>query len=102
MIIAIIRTEKCKLVKENLANSGFYALTEMSVRGRGKQKGITIGEIQYDMLPKDMLMIVCKEEDVKTIKEIISSSAKTGQIGDGKIFVIDVEDAMTIRTGEQE
>ena len=102
MVVAIVRPDKLKDVQEDLKDGGIFALTEMSVRGRGKQQGITIGNMKYEKLPKEMMLIVCKNEDVKKITDIITKSAKTGNIGDGKIFILNVDDAITIRTGEKE
>ncbi|MCX7821055.1 MAG: P-II family nitrogen regulator [Brevinematales bacterium] len=101
MIIAIIRPNKLNSVTEALSKEGFPALTEISVRGRGKQKGIRINDMLYDKLPKEMLIIVAKNEDVEKIVSIISTTGKTGNIGDGKIFILNVEENITIRTGER-
>lgn len=101
MIQAIIRPEKLKDVEEGLKREGFFSLTEISVRGRGKQKGIVIGEMKYDKLPKELLIITCKDEDAQRILDIIIKEARTGNIGDGKIFVFNVEEAITIRTGDK-
>ena len=101
MLIAIVRPDKLNKVEENLKTEGFPSLTEVSVRGRGKQKGITIGNMKYEKLPKELLIVVCNDDDVKRIADIIIKTAKTGNIGDGKIFVLNVEDTVTIRTGER-
>lgn len=77
-----------------------FSLTQMSVRGRGKQKGIVIGGMQYDKLPKELLMITCKDSDVKKIVNIIIKKGRTGNIGDGKIFISSIEEAITVRTAE--
>jgi nitrogen regulatory protein PII 1 len=100
MIQAIVRPEKLKDIEDGLKKEGFFSLSEMSIRGRGKQKGIVIGSMQYDKLPKELLVIACKDEDLKKIIDIIVKEARTGNIGDGKIFVLPVEDAITIRTRE--
>ena len=99
MIVAVLRPEKLKEVGDQLKEAGFSSLTEFSVRGRGKQKGITIGGMKYEKLPKEILMMVCKDEEVETILEIIERSGRTGNIGDGKIFILNVEDAIMVRTG---
>ena len=83
-----------------LKKEGFFSLTEISVRGRGKQKGIVIGGMKYEKLPKELLMITCNDTDVKKIVDVIMEEGRTGNIGDGKIFILNVEDAITIRTGE--
>lgn len=99
MIWAIIRPEKLKEVSDQLREKGYPSLTEVSVRGRGKQKGIVIGDMKYEKLPKELLVTVCKDEDAEKIMSIVMGKAKTGSIGDGKIFVLNVEEAVTIRTG---
>jgi nitrogen regulatory protein PII 1 len=101
MIIAILRPDRLKAVEDRLKESGFSSLTEFSVRGRGKQKGITIGDMHYEKLPKSCLLIVAKDQDVKTVTDTITEAGRTGHIGDGKIFVLDIEEAIRIRTGEQ-
>ncbi len=100
MIQAIVRTERLKDIEDGLEKAGFFSLTEVSARGRGKQKGIVIGEMKYDKLPKEILMITCKDSDRREIVDIIIKKGRTGNIGDGKIFILNVEDAITIRTGE--
>lgn len=100
MIQAIVRPEKLKDIEDGLKKEGFFSLTEVGVRGRGKQKGIVIGGMKYDKLPKELLMITCKDCDAKKILDIIINAGRTGNIGDGKIFVLNIEDAITIRTGE--
>ena len=99
MIVAIVRPDRLRGVEESLKAEGFPSLTEFSVRGRGKQKGITIGDMRYDKLPKSCVMMVCRNEDTEKIIGIILKEGKTGNIGDGKIFILNVEDAVTIRTG---
>jgi nitrogen regulatory protein PII 1 len=86
-----------------LAAAGFPAVTKLDVYGRGKQKGITVGEVHYDEIPKDMLVIVCNDEDKDDLVKIIIRTAKTdskGAYGDGRIFVSPVESAYTISTGK--
>ncbi len=99
MIRAVIRPEAVDKVADGLEAGGFTALTRMDVFGRGKQKGIKVGEMVYDNLPKTMLMIVVDDAVVEPAVKIIEDSARTGNIGDGKIFVTTVEEAYTIRTG---
>jgi len=100
MIKAIVRPEKSEDVVESLAKAGFVALTKMDVVGRGKQKGLDIGGIRYDELPKTMLMLVVDDENVDEVVDIIMESARTGRFGDGKIFIGPVEQTYTIRTGK--
>jgi Nitrogen regulatory protein PII len=100
MIKALIRPEIADDVTEGLAEGGFVSLTKINVFGRGKQKGITIGTIHYDELPKTMLILVVEDECVEEVVKLIKYKAYTGYQGDGKIFVIPVDNAYTIRTGE--
>ncbi len=99
MIRAIIRPNKEEKVVERLEKEGFYSLTKMNVFGRGKQKGIRVGTVCYDELPKVMLMLVVEDENVSKAVNVIQNSARTGNIGDGKIFVTDVSEVYTVRTG---
>lgn len=99
MVRAIIRPEMVDKVADSLEAGGFTALTRMDVFGRGKQKGIKVGNVVYDNLPKTMLMVVVDDEKLESAVKIIEDSARTGNIGDGKIFVTSVEEAFTIRTG---
>lgn len=101
MVRAIIRPEKTKDVRDVLEKDGFVAVTEMDVYGRGKQKGITIGSVKYDELPKTMLFMIIEDEDEEKVCRIIMDNAKTGEgnIGDGRIFVLPVEKAYTISSG---
>jgi nitrogen regulatory protein PII 1 len=105
MIKAIIRPEKTNKVLKALFESGYIAVTKMPVVGRGKQRGIKIGDVTYDELPKEMLMMVIKDEDkdfaISTILDAAKSSPK-GAFGDGKIFVSPVEEAYTISRGTKE
>ena len=103
MIRAIIRPEKTGVVMSELVAAGFPALTKMDVYGRGKQKGITVGEVHYDEIPKEMLMIVCSDEDKDDIIRVILRYARTGtgNFGDGRIFVSPVEEAYTVSTGKK-
>ncbi|MCQ2465222.1 MAG: P-II family nitrogen regulator [Oscillospiraceae bacterium] len=103
MIRAIVRPEKSRDVIDALSDKGFNSVTEIDVYGRGKQKGITIGTVKYDELPKIMLLIIVDDEDEKTVVETILENARTGEgtMGDGRIFVIPVESAYTISTREE-
>ncbi|MEN2776791.1 P-II family nitrogen regulator [Acetivibrio clariflavus] len=103
MIRAIIRPEKVGIVLSELCDAGFPAVTKVDVMGRGKQRGVKVGEVFYDEIPKEMLMIVVKDEDKDDVIKIIMKNAKTGTngaFGDGKIFVSPVEEAYTISSGE--
>lgn len=99
MIRALVRPEVADNVTEGLAEGGFYSLTKSQVFGRGKQKGITVGLIHYDEMPKTMVMIVVEDKDVEEVVKLITYKAYTGNYGDGKIFVTPVDDAYTVRTG---
>jgi nitrogen regulatory protein PII 1 len=101
MIMSIVRPNKLNEITEALSKEGIFTLTELSVRGRGKQKGIQIGDMNYDKLPKEMLIIVSEDSNVEKIVKIITDTGRTGNIGDGKIFILNVEDNITIRTGER-
>ncbi len=105
MIRAIIRPEKADDVLAALMDAGFPAVTKYAVAGRGKQRGIKIGEVTYDEIPKTMLLSVVREEDkdfvIKTIIEAARSGGK-GAFGDGKIFITAVEEIYTISSGLRE
>lgn len=102
LVRAIVRPEKAGYIMSELALAGFHAVTKMDVYGRGKQKGITVGEVHYDEIPKEMLLIVCREEDKDDIVRVLIKSGKTGEgtYGDGRIFISQVEEAYTISTGK--
>lgn len=104
LIRAIIRPEKTGIVLSELLAAGFPAVTKMDVYGRGKQKGITVGEVHYDEIPKEMLLVVVKDEDKDDVVKVIMRTAKTGAngtYGDGRIFISPVDDAYTISSGKQ-
>ena len=100
MIRAIVRPDAADGVAEALAEAGFYSMTQVHAFGRGKQKGIALGSIRYDELPKTMIMMVAEDEDVEEIVKLVNYKAYTGNFGDGKIFVSPVEEAFTVRTGK--
>ncbi|SHM39720.1 nitrogen regulatory protein P-II family [Anaerosporobacter mobilis DSM 15930] len=105
LIRSIIRPEKVNEVLSELLSAGFPAVTKMDVYGRGKQKGIRIGDVTYDEIPKEMLLMVVKDEDKDDAIKIIMKYARTGangNYGDGKIFVSPVEEAYTISTKTKE
>ncbi|MGB8266955.1 MAG: P-II family nitrogen regulator [Candidatus Velthaea sp.] len=102
MVQAIIRPEKVYAVIKALLDAGFPALTKYDVFGRGKQRGLRVGEITYDELPKEALMIVVSEEESALVVDTIVRAARTGDhgaFGDGKVFVVPVEASYTISTG---
>jgi len=100
MIRAIVRPEKSDSISEKLAEAGIVSMTKMHVFGRGKTKGLQVGDINYDEFPKVMLMIVVPLEELAKTVEIILENGRTGNMGDGKVFISDVEAAYTVRTGE--
>ena len=104
MVQAIIRPEKLDVVMKNLEERGFIAITILEVKGRGEQKGITLEyrgkKMEVDLLPKVKLELVVRDEDVEAVTGIIRAAAKTGKVGDGKIFIIPVEKMMRVRTDE--
>jgi nitrogen regulatory protein PII 1 len=104
MIKAILRPERVGTVLSELCDAGFPAVTKYDVVGRGKQRGVKVGEVYYDEIPKEMLMLVVKDEDKDDVLRIIVKNAKTGEkgaFGDGKIFVLPVEEAYTISSGSK-
>jgi nitrogen regulatory protein P-II 1 len=106
MVKAVIKPERFEFVKKALEDKGFNGMTIAEVKGRGEQKGIALeyrgGLMMVDLLPKIALEIVVKDKDLDTLIATITESARTGKIGDGKIFVIPVEKSIRIRTGEIE
>jgi nitrogen regulatory protein PII len=103
---AIIKPFKLDDVREALSDIGITGMTAIEVKGFGRQKGHTElyrgAEYVVDFLPKVKLEIVVKEEDLDRCVETITSAARTGKIGDGKIFVTAVERVVRIRTGERD
>jgi nitrogen regulatory protein P-II 1 len=104
-IEAIVREEKLDLVKETLEKMGYYGMTLTEVSGRGKQRGIKLqwrtGEYNVDFLPKLKIEVVVMDEDVPKILNAITRISRTGEEGDGKIFLIPIENCVRIRTGEE-
>ena len=101
LVRAIIRPEKVGIVLSELLSAGFPAVTKMDVFGRGKQKGVKVGEVFYDEIPKEILLIVVEDADKEDVVKIILKYARTGEnghFGDGRIFVSPVEEAYTIST----
>ena len=102
---AVIKPFKLDEVKESLSGIGVQGITVSEVKGFGRQKGHTElyrgAEYVVDFLPKVKLEIIVKDDMVTKVVEAISKAAKTGRIGDGKIFVLPIEDVLRIRTGER-
>jgi len=105
-ITAVIKPFKLEEVREALAECGVTGLTVTEVKGFGRQKGHTElyrgAEYVVDFLPKVKVEVVVKDEDVDSCVDAIIKAARTGKIGDGKIFVTTVERVIRIRTGEQD
>lgn len=105
MIRAIVRPEKTDAVMARLMAEGYPAVTRMNVTGRGKQRGIKIGEVTYDEVPKELLMMVIKAKDKDFVIKTIIEEARTGSkgaFGDGKIFISPVEEMYTVSSGVKE
>lgn len=104
-IEAIIRVSKVDEVKRALEDIGVIPLTISNVKGRGQQKGIKQqwrgSEYVLDLLPKAKIEIVVPDEKVDTVVEVICSKARTGKVGDGKIFIMPVIRTIKVRTGEE-
>lgn len=113
-VIAIIRPNKIRAMKEALDKMGFPGMTAVAVLGRGKQRGIA-GELRIDVkpdllakdksagmkyIPKRMVSIVVNDVDVEKIVKAVIAVNQTAEIGDGRVFVCPVEDALRVRTGE--
>lgn len=102
MIKAIIRPEKANQILAELNDAGFPAVTKLDVVGRGKQRGVIVGDVVYDEIPKELLMLVVRDEDKDDVISTVIKYAKTGdqgRFGDGKIFVSPVEAVYTISSG---
>jgi nitrogen regulatory protein PII 1 len=105
MIRSIVRPEKVDNVMAALMEAGFPGVTKMSVVGRGKQRGIKIGEVTYDEIPKELLLTIVKDQDKEFVVRTIIKAARTGEkgaFGDGKIFIVPVLESYTISSGVKE
>ena len=104
MVVAYIRHEAFEAIREDLLEAGFPSLSISEVKGSGRQKGITEhyrgSKLMIHLRPKLKVEIVVETKDVGVITETILRHARTGSVGDGKIFVLPVESAIRIRTGE--
>jgi nitrogen regulatory protein P-II 1 len=105
MIIAVIRPHRLQHVKEALADAGIVGLTVSDVKGAGRQKGqierYRGSEYSMDLIPKVKLEVAVDDDQWESVLKAIRDAAYTGEIGDGKIFVWPIEDALRIRTGER-
>lgn len=104
-IIAVIREEMFDNVKAALLKAGCEGMNVSTVKGRGRQMGTRESyrgsSYCVDLIPKTRVELIVNEEDLENIIDIIIESARTGEVGDGKIFVSDVEEVIRIRTGER-
>ncbi len=104
LVIAIIKPFKLDEVRDALTRIGIHGMTVTEVKGYGRQKGHTEiyrgAEYAVNFLPKVRVEVGVASEQIEQVMDAISSAAKTGQIGDGKIFVMPIEQAVRIRTGE--
>ena len=102
---AVVRHFKLENVKNALTERGIHGMTVTEVRGFGRQKGHTEiyrgTEYAVDFVPKVKIEVVCSDSNLQSVIDMIVKTAQTGQIGDGKIFVSTLENAIRIRTGEQ-
>jgi nitrogen regulatory protein P-II 1 len=103
-IEAMVREDRFHLIKIALEEKGFVSMTVSDVIGRGKQKGVTlkwrVGEHRIEFLPKKRIEIVVEDKDCQMVVETICDKGRTGNVGDGKIFVMPVEEVIRIRTGD--
>ena len=105
MVRAIVRPERTSAVMQSLLEAGYPAVTKIEVAGRGKQRGLKLGNVVYDELPKEMLMVVVNDHEKDFVIRAVMESAKTGEkgaYGDGKIFVSHIEESYTISSSARE
>jgi nitrogen regulatory protein P-II 2 len=104
LVVAIIKPFKLDEVRDALTGAGVHGMTITEVKGYGRQKGHTEiyrgAEYAVNFLPKIRVEVAVTDEEGGKVVEVLSASARTGQIGDGKIFVLPIEQAVRIRTGE--
>ena len=105
-IEAIVREDRLEAVKKALEERSYFGMTVSEVSGRGKQRGIPlqwrVGEYRVDLLPKLKIELVVLDEDVSVALDAIVRNARTGEVGDGKIFVLPVEKVIRVRTGDND
>jgi nitrogen regulatory protein P-II 1 len=104
-IEAIIREEMFHPIKIALEEKGFISMTVSDVIGRGQQKGVSLkwrsGEHRIEFLPKKKIEIVVEDKDLQTVIDTICENGRTGAVGDGKIFIIPMEEVIRVRTGDK-
>src|SRR5687768_13188560 len=105
MVEAIVKPFKLDEVKEALTKAGIQGMTVEEVKGFGRQKGHTElyrgAEYSVDFLPKVKIQILVTDDKVAKVTEVITETARTGKIGDGKIFITSIDEVIRIRTGEK-
>lgn len=102
LIRSIVRPDRKDAVLAELSKAGFHAATVVDVVGRGKQKGIKMGSMVYDEIPKSLIMIAIEDADKNKVIDVVLKTARTGDqgaFGDGKIFVSPIEEVYTISSG---
>ena len=105
MIRAIVRPQKASDVMAALMAAGYPAVTKLDVVGRGKQRGMKVGEVTYDEIPKELLFTVVEDRDKQFVVDTILKAARTGEkgsFGDGKIFISPVLETYTVSSGVKE
>jgi len=104
-IEAIVREDTFYLIKDSLEDKGFISMTVSDVMGRGKQKGVALkwraGEHRIEFLPKKKIEMVVDDKDCDAVIDIICEKGRTGAVGDGKIFIWPVMEAIRVRTGDR-
>lgn len=102
---AVIRQERLNDVKDALAEAGFVGMTVTNVKGRGRQKGLEFDvrgrKMRVDLMNKVKVEVICKDKQADKVISKIIENAKTGEIGDGMIFVSTMDDVIRVRTGEK-
>ncbi len=97
MIVAIVRPEKERDVISEIEKTGVFSFTRYATLGRGRQRGIQVGAVHYEEMPKITLMIAVEEAEVERVVDTLRIAACTGNPGDGKIFVSNLKEARSIR-----
>ncbi|RBQ25071.1 MAG: putative nitrogen regulatory PII-like protein [Methanocorpusculum sp. MCE] len=103
LVKAVVRPDKKDEILYELAGAGFHAETVVEVVGRGKQKGINLGGIVYDEIPKVMILVAIRDDDKRDVIDVILRHAKTGEkgaYGDGKIFISAIDEIYTVSSGK--
>jgi nitrogen regulatory protein P-II 1 len=104
LVVAVVKPHRLDEVKEALRDAGVNGLTTTEVEGFGRQRGHTEvyrgAEYQVDFVPKVKVEVLCDDDQVQGVVDAVTKAARTGKIGDGKIWVVPVEQVVRIRTGE--